>query len=93
MYVNKESQINGAGGIPVYDINRTRETGKIFPFVVSGSDKVSFRSQKFQPMVQNYSSDHFNISKYARENESSVINAFYGETFTTCRLHLYRSKH
>lgn len=83
MYVNKESQINGVGGMPVYDINRTRETGKVFPFVVSGSEKVAFRSQKFQPIVQNYSGDHFAISKYAREDESSVLNAFYGETFTT----------
>ena len=67
MYVNKESQINGSGGISVYDINRTRETGRVFPFVVSGSEKVAFKTQKFQPIVQNYSGDHFVISKYARE--------------------------
>jgi len=83
MYVNRESQLNGVGGIPVYDINRNRATGKIFPFVVSGSDKVAFKTQRFQPLVQNYSGDHFAISKYAREDESSVINSFYGETLTT----------
>lgn len=83
MYVNKESRLTGSGGIEVYDINRSKETNSIMPFVVSGSDKVAFKAQKFQPLVKNYSGDHFNISKYAAEAGTSVINAFYGETFTT----------
>ena len=29
MFVNKETQINGVGGIPVYDINRTRDASQI----------------------------------------------------------------
>ena len=57
MYVNRESQINGVGGIPVYDINRNRTTERAFPFVVSGSDKVAFKAYQHQPLVQMHSGD------------------------------------
>ena len=80
MYVNKETQPSGSGGIVVYDINSNKSTGKILPFVVTGSDKVAFRSQKFQPLVQSYSGDHFAISKYATESGSAVVDGFYGES-------------
>ena len=83
MYVNKETQPNGSGGIVVYDINSNKSTGKILPFVVSGSDKVAFKSQKFQPLVQSYSGDHFAISKYATEEDSAVVDSFYGESFVS----------
>ncbi len=77
MYVNKESRLTGSGGIEVYDINRSKDK-QYQPFVVSGSDKVAFKAQKFQPLVKNYSGDHFNISKYAAEAGTSVTKAFYG---------------
>ena len=80
MYVNKETQPNGSGGIVVYDINSNKSTGKILPFVVTGSDKVAFKSQKFQPLVQSYSGDHFTISKYATEEGSAVVDSYYGES-------------
>ena len=57
MYVNKESQINGQGGIPVYDINRNKTTGSIQPFVVSGSEKIAFKKYQYQPLIQNHSGD------------------------------------
>ena len=57
MYVNKESRISGSGGLVVYDINRNKDTGKIVPFVVSGSEKIAFKSQQHQPLVQNHSGD------------------------------------
>ena len=57
MYVNRESQLNGAGGIPVYDINRNRASARAFPFVVSGSDKVAFKAYQHQPLVQMHSGD------------------------------------
>ena len=80
MYVNKETQPNGTGGIVVYDINSNKSTGKILPFVVTGSDKVAFRSQKFQPLVQSYSGDRFATSKYATEGDSAVVDSYYGES-------------
>ena len=80
MYVNKETQPSGSGGIVVYDINSNKSTGKILPFVMTGSSKVVFKSQKFQPLVQNYSGDHFAISKYATESGSAVVDGFYGES-------------
>jgi len=57
MYVNKETQPNGSGGIVVYDINSNKSTGKILPFVVTGSDKVAFKKYKYQPLIQNHSGD------------------------------------
>ena len=80
MYVNKETQPNGSGGIVVYDINSNKSTGKILPFVMTGSSKVVFKTQKFQPLVQNYSGDHFAISKYATEGDSAVVDSYYGES-------------
>ena len=83
MYVNKETQPNGSGGIVVYDTNSNRATDKILPFVVTGSSKVVFKAQKFQPLIQNYSGDHFAISKYATESDSAIVDGFYGESFVT----------
>ncbi len=57
MYVNKEKQIAGNGGLVVYDINRNKTTGKILPFVMTGSEKVAFKTQQYQPLIQNHSSD------------------------------------
>ena len=83
MHVNRESQLSGSGGLVVYDANRNRTTSLIHPFVVSGSDKVAFKTQRFQPLVDSFSSDHFFISKYAAESGSSIIDGFYGESFTS----------
>ena len=57
MYVNKESRLSGSGGLVVYDINRNKTTGLIQPFVVSGSDKIAFKRQQHQPLVENHSGD------------------------------------
>jgi hypothetical protein len=57
MYVNKETQISGRGGIPVYDINRTRTEGLIQPFVVHSSQKPAFKVQQHQPLIFNHSGD------------------------------------
>ena len=82
MYVNKEG-LRLTGGIDVYDINRNLTQGRVFPFVVSSSEKNAFKSQRFQPLVQSFSGDNFFISKYAEESGSSIVDGFYGESFTT----------
>jgi hypothetical protein len=77
MYVNKESQINGQGGIPVYDINRSKTSALVQPFVVTGSDKIAFKSQRFQPLVKEITGDRFFISKLAKESVEGV-DGYYG---------------
>ena len=58
MYVNKESQINGNGGITVYDINRTRANSeRVVPYVMSSSAKDAFKVYQHQPLVSNHSGD------------------------------------
>lgn len=57
MHVNKETQLHGAGGIPVYDINRNRTGDRITAFVVSGSNKPAFKTYQHQPLVKNHSGD------------------------------------
>lgn len=56
-HVNKESRISGSGGLVVYDINRNRTDDLVIPFVVSSSEKNAFKTQKYQPLVQNHSGD------------------------------------
>ena len=68
MHVNRDTRISGSGGLVVYDINtnRTDSADKISPFVVSGSDKPIFKSQVYNPMVKNFSSDQYFINLYAQ---------------------------
>jgi len=83
MHVNKNSRLTGSGGMVVYDTNRNRINSLVHPFVVSGSDKVAFKSQRFQPLVESFSSDNFWISRYAAESSSVKVDGFYGESFTS----------
>jgi len=68
MHVNRDTRISGSGGLVVYDVNtnRTDSADKISPFVVSGSDKPIFKSQVYNPMVKNFSSDQYFINLYAQ---------------------------
>jgi len=63
MYVNKEFRVTGSGGIEVYDVNRGKTSDLISPFVMSGSSKVAFKVQQYQPLVKEASGDHFSINK------------------------------
>tara|TARA_R110001632_G_scaffold111086_1_gene221727 strand:- start:73 stop:1380 length:1308 start_codon:yes stop_codon:yes gene_type:complete len=85
MYINRDSSISGSGGLCVYDINRNRATGLITPFVVSSSAKSAFKSQQYQPLVQNHSGDFQWISAYVRGVQTSVTASTtdYGSLSTT----------
>lgn len=85
MYINRDSNISGSGGLCVYDINRNRTTGLITPFVVSSSAKPAFKSQQYQPLVQNHSGDFQWISAYVRGVQTSVTASTtdYGSLSTT----------
>jgi hypothetical protein len=69
MFVNRDSRISGSGGIVVYDVNtnRTDSADKIYPFVLTGSEKVGFKTHQYQPLVKQASGDHFFINKYYLE--------------------------
>lgn len=66
MHVNRDTRISGSGGITVYDVNtnRTDSADKIYPFVVSGSNKPIFKSQVYQPLIKNFSSDLYFTALY-----------------------------
>jgi len=66
MFVNRDSRISGSGGIVVYDVNtnRTDSADKIYPFVMTGSEKAGFKIHQYQPLVKQISGDHFFINKY-----------------------------
>ena len=73
------------GSLFAYELNNNAVEAGVIPYVVSGSEKTAFKIHRFQPLVQNYSGDHFNISKYAAEHHTSSLNSFYGETFASVR--------
>lgn len=79
MHVNRDTRISGSGGLVVYDINtnRTDSADKIYPFVVSGSDKPIFKSQVYNPMVKNFSSDQYFTALYAQRFYNSGVRASY----------------
>ena len=72
MHVNRDTLISGSGGLTVYDINRNRTTNLITPFVVSSSTKPAFKSQQYQPLVQNHSGDFQWASAYVGGVQTSV---------------------
>jgi hypothetical protein len=82
MFVNRDSRISGSGGIVVYDINTNRidSADKVYPFVVSGSTKPAFKSQKYQPLVKNNSGDFQWASAYvggvAQESVTRANNTY-----------------
>ena len=82
MHVNRDTRISGSGGITVYDVNtnRTDSANKVYPFVVSGSTKPAFKSQKYQPLVKNNSGDFqwrsAYVGGYASENVVRARNAY-----------------
>ena len=51
MFVNKESQLSGSGGIEVFDINRTRTENLIYPIVETGSVKNVFKNMSINQML------------------------------------------
>ena len=63
MFVNKGSRLSGSGGIDVYDINRSRTSNLIYPFVETGSVKNVFKKYVYQPNVKMYTGEHFNIHR------------------------------
>jgi len=80
MHVNKESRISGSGGIPVFDVNRNL-TGsgalRVYPFEESGSAKPIFKSQVYQPLLKNFSSDYQFIGEYwSRISGSGKVNSY-----------------
>ena len=64
MHINRDTKISGSGGLVVYDINRNRTTGLVEPFLSSSAEKPVFKSQVYNPLVKNISSDNYNISAY-----------------------------
>jgi len=65
MYVNKASRITGSGGIVVYDINTYRtSSNKVYPFLESSSRRDVFKEQVYNPLVQDVSSDLYNLRAY-----------------------------
>lgn len=75
MHVNRDTAISGSGGLTVYDINRNRTTGLITPFVVSSSMKPAFKSQQYQPLVQNHSGDFQWASAYVGGQPQQSVTA------------------
>lgn len=78
MFVNKESRLSGSGGIDVYDINRSRTSNLIYPIVETGSVKNLFKSQVYQPLLKNFSSDYAFIGEYWSRISGSDKVASYG---------------
>ena len=75
MHVNRDTLLSGSGGLTVYDINRNRTTGLINPFVVSSSTKTAFKSQQYQPLVQDHSGDFQWASAYVGGNPQQSVTA------------------
>ena len=88
MYVNKESRASsaGSGGLNVYDVNSGLHFlagDLVSPFVVTGSEKIVFKNQRFQPLVKEATGDHFFISKRAKESSTVSIglaDSYYAES-------------
>ena len=65
MHVNRDTRISGSGGLVVYDVNTNRTgSNKVEAFISSSSDKPVFKSQVYNPLVKNISSDCYNIAAY-----------------------------
>ena len=92
MYNNRETDRAGNGGLVVYDINRPSGSNTdlehttnraVVPFVVSGSDRVVFKSQLYQPLVKTFSSDAFYTRQYeSRLEDSRKLEAYGGRSFS-----------
>jgi hypothetical protein len=85
MHVNRDTRISGSGGLVVYDVNtnRTDSADKICPFVVSGSTKPIFKSQVYQPLLKNFSSDAYFTGLYATRLVANEKIASYGDGTVT----------
>ena len=79
MFANKESQLSGSGGIDVFDINRAKTENLIYPFVHSSLERNLFKSQVYQPLVKNYSSDFYHIDKYWNQISGTNKVSSYGD--------------
>lgn len=79
MSVNRSVQPNGSGGLVVYDVNANRSgADKVYPFVESGSTKPIFKSQVYQPLLKNFSSDAYFTSLYSNRLAANQKVASYG---------------
>ena len=75
MHINRDTAISGSGGLTVYDINRNRTGSLVTPFVVSSSTKPAFKSQQYQPLVQNHSGDFQWASAYVGGQPQESVTA------------------
>tara|TARA_R100001509_G_scaffold164459_1_gene142085 strand:- start:1077 stop:2294 length:1218 start_codon:yes stop_codon:yes gene_type:complete len=75
MHINRDTAISGSGGLTVYDINRNRTGSLVAPFVVSSSTKPAFKSQQYQPLVQNHSGDFQWASAYVGGQPQESVTA------------------
>ena len=79
MHINRDTRISGSGGLVVYDVNtnRTDSVNKVYPFVVSSSAKPIFKSQVYQPLLKNFSSDYAFIGEYwSRISGSNKVSSY-----------------
>ena len=84
MFVNKDTRITGSGGIVVYDVNTYRtSSNRVYPFLESSSKRDIFKEQVYNPLVQNVSSDLYNLRAYWNHVSGSRILASYPEVSGT----------
>tara|TARA_R100000027_G_scaffold64750_1_gene58573 strand:- start:43 stop:1359 length:1317 start_codon:yes stop_codon:yes gene_type:complete len=57
MHVNRDTTLQGNGGISVYDINTNRTESLIQPFLIANTKKEAFKIYQHQPLVKNHSGD------------------------------------
>jgi len=75
---------NDNSGLTVYDVNSnitSSGSDRVYPFVVSGSSKDVFKTQLYQPLVKNFSSDLFFIRQYSERRFSNKKISNYGQNF------------
>ena len=81
MFVNRDID---EGGLKVYDINSNRTgTDKVYPFVLSGSEQPIFKSQVYQPLLKNFSSDRYFTGLYRQRLAANEKIASYGDGTVT----------
>ncbi len=63
-HINKRRFISGSGGLSVFNINENRTNNLIRPFISASSRKDIFRSQVYQPLVDEYGGNNYYINFY-----------------------------
>jgi len=72
MYINREQEITGSGGLIIHQTNRNLE--RVRPFLVDSSKKPAFKNQKYQPLVE-YSGDFSWASSYVNGASTAEVTA------------------